>query len=104
MFSRYDFMSDGEVQDENGRNYPDPLSLNYLNINLTKKPIKVVLSESDVVSFWNTTAEVYGDAYFDDIVLTVNGIPHRNFLENGDSILFPSESDIRKSFAKERGL
>lgn len=103
MLSRYDFMSDGIVSDEFGRNYPDPLSLNYLNIKVSEKPRHVRLSEEDTVSFWLTASKVYGVSQLDDIVLTVNGVPHRNFLKNGDVILFPSESDIRKSFTKERG-
>lgn len=103
MVSRYDFMSDGEVKDAQGRNYPDPLSLNYLNIKLSEKPIKSVLTESDVVSFWDKTAKIYGAAQLDDIVLTVNGVPHRNLLNNGDTIIFPSAKDIKRSFSKERG-
>ena len=96
-------MSDGIVKDEIiGSNYPDALSINYLNIKLSSKPGAKRVTESDCVSFWNTVSGFYGGCFYDDIVLTINGVPHRNFLENGDKIYFPAEKDIKKSFAKER--
>ncbi len=102
MFSRYDFMTEGVVADEIGRKYPDPLSLNYLNIKVSSQPTAIRLSETDTVSFWNTTSKVYGTSQLDDIVLTINGVPHRNFLKIGDKIYFPSQEDIKRSFTKER--
>lgn len=97
-------MSEGEVTDEvTGNIFPDPLSLNYLNIKLTDRPVSMTLSEGEVTHFWSTSYEVYGACHLDDIVLTLNGVPHYNLLKRGDVIYFPSEKDIKRSFVKERG-
>ncbi len=101
--SRYDFMKEGCVQDEKtGSLYPDPLSLNYLNLELTSKPIKDVMSNEKIMLFWEEARLYYGKAYLDDLVLTVNGIPHKNFLRVGDEVFFPTEEDFVRSFSKER--
>ena len=101
--NRYDFMSSGVVKDEvTGNNFPDVLSLNYLEIRVSDRPSSVTLLEQDCMHFWNVAADTYGLAHLDDIVLTLNGVPHTNLLKPDDKIYFPSEDDIKKSFRKER--
>lgn len=101
--SRYDFMKEGTVHDEvTGSLYPDPLSMNYLDFNMTDVPVKDVMTDDKIISFWEEAQLFYGKACWDDVVLTLNGVSHRNFLRSGDKIYFPKEDDIRRSFAKER--
>ena len=42
----------------------------------------------------------YGTRDYEDVVLTLNNIPHKNFLLEFDSIYYPDLSDIKKSFSK----
>lgn len=102
-YSRYDYMVEGAGYDEISESmYPDPLSLNYLDLNISNKPAELTLRDSDIAFFWYSTQNIYGIPRWDDIVLTLNGVPHKNFLKQGDKIYFPSLSDISSSFGKER--
>ena len=99
MKSRYDYMQPSSVRDpESGDFFPDPLTLNYHAFTLTTSPTAVELSTSQIEFFWKTTESQLGTAELDDVVLALNAIPHRNFLQAGDSILFPSVQDIEASF------
>ena len=101
--SRYDFMTDSKVRDEVTRSYyPDPLSLNYNNFSLSSVPAKDSLNSVKIKFLWKEAESVYGKPCWDDMVLTLNGVPHKNLIKSGDSLYFPSESDIRNSFAKGR--
>lgn len=100
-YSRYDFMTSGVVQDEvTGSYYPDPLSLNYLNFKMSKIPLKDIMTDSKIIKFWNEAASMYGSAVYDDIVLTLNGVAHKNLLKPNDGVYFPELSDIQSSFTK----
>ena len=101
--SRYDFMEPGQTPDEvNGSMYPDPLTLNYNRFQMTELPAKNNLTSLDIIYLWKESQDYYGKACWDDMVLTLNGIPHRNFLEPGDALYYPTESDIISSFNKTR--
>lgn len=101
MKSRYDFMREGSYIDERTNSaFPDPLSLNYLEFNMTEIPLEDSLTDSKIVYFWKEAENVYGAPIYDDIVLTLNGNSHRNFLKTKDSILFPVRRDIERSFSK----
>ncbi len=101
--SRYDFMKEGTVEDSmTGSLYPDPLTLEYSDFRMSSIPMKNTLSEKKIMFLWKEAEMMYGRACWDDMVLTLNGIPHRNFLNVGDVLYFPVEDDIRNSFSKER--
>lgn len=101
--SRYDFMSDSKVRDEVTRSfYPDPMSLNYNNFTLSSIPVKDELNSVKIKYLWKEAEAVYGKPCWDDVVLTLNGVPHKNFIKSGDSLYFPGESSIRASFDKGR--
>ena len=103
MISRYDFMDDGVALDPvSGSRYPDPLSLNYLNFRWSQLPKKDKMSESKILFFWKVAEIYYGSAEYDDIVLTLNGVPHKNLLRPGDEVYFPNSKDIIGSFEKDR--
>ena len=101
--SRYDFMTEGTVLDEVSESlYPDPLSLNYLDLKLNSKPVEATLSDANIAFFWYVAQNVYGIPSWDDMVLTLNGVPHKNFLKIEDKVYFPELSDIKSSFGKQR--
>ena len=99
MRSRYDFMSPGSVVDEvTGNIFPDPISFNYLALKVSETPQRMVMSETDPMFFWDVVNSIYDKPELDDIILTINGISHKNFLKAGDTVLFPSFSDINNSY------
>jgi len=106
MKSRYDFMLEGTIRDEVSDNlYPDPLSLNYLDFHiLGEYPVPHALEKEEIMSFWNLIEKYYESPELDDVVLTLNGIPHINFLQNGDYIAIPSKTDITSSFTQRGSL
>lgn len=94
-------MTSGVVQDEvSGSYYPDPLSLNYLNFKMSKIPLKDTMTDSKIIKFWNEASLIYGVAVYDDIVLTLNGVAHKNLLKPNDEVYFPELRDIQSSFTK----
>ena len=52
MDSRYQYMKASPVRDINQNNFPDPLSLNYNNIFLSKKPEILYVEEGDIKYLW----------------------------------------------------
>lgn len=102
-YNRYDFMKEGVVADsKSGSLYPDPLSLNYLDFQMTQLPQKEIVTAKGAQEPWNMSIEVYGQPKYEDIVLTLNGISHSNFLREGDILYFPKEGDIPNSFNTSR--
>lgn len=103
MKSRYDYMSEGVVADEVSDSlYPDPLTLNYLNFKMTSVPKRNVMSNSKIPFLWVEMENNYGSPELDDIILTLNGCQHKNFLKPGDILYFPEQADIEDSFTKDR--
>ena len=101
--SRYDFMTESEIADEETNNlWPDPLSLCYLELKMSDEPVVDKMTSSKIEYFWKEADSILGTPYYDDIILTLNGVSHKNFLEAGDEILFPTLSDIKNSFTKSR--
>lgn len=101
--SRYDFMKEGSVIDEVSENtWPDPLSINYHEFKMSSLPLEDVMTNPKIMFFWQEAEAAYGQACWDDIVLTLNGVPHKNFLKSGTKVYFPSVDDIVTSFTKSR--
>ena len=104
MKSRYDYMTESDYGFDTtiDDSYPDPLSLNYLKFNIQSgiPPVLETMNLSNIQRFWKLSQKAYGKVELDDIVLTLNGIEHRNFLKVGDKVMFPSEQDIDNSFRK----
>lgn len=97
--SRYDFMRDGNTVDEVlNSSYPDPLSLNYHKLALSDLPKKDKMTGTKIAYFWKETENIYGAPVYDDVVLTLNGVPHKNLLQEGDEVFFPSVNDIEYSY------
>lgn len=102
-YSRYDFMTEGTQTDPiSGSNYPDPLSLVYVSFKTPSSYKKDIMTDTKISSFWHEAEKAYGKAAYDDIVLTLNGVSHKNLLEEGDVIYFPAVADIESSFSKSK--
>lgn len=100
--SRYDYMTSSLVKDTaTGNFYPDPLSLTYFDLQLSSTPVRRRVTPNSGLHFWQDTVDVYGDAALSDIILSINNIPHKNFLKPGDTLYFPAIEDIQKSFKKK---
>lgn len=103
MASRYDYMGEGKTRDAiTGSYYPDPLTLKYDKLELTSVPLKDVMSTTKIKFLWKEAQSYYGNPHLDDMVLTLNGVPHKNFLKPKDILYFPTEEDIQTSFSKGR--
>lgn len=100
MITRYSYMRESLVEDIDGEAYPDPVSLNYKAFQANDFIEAYTLGEFDLERFWLTASKKYGKAELDDIVLTLNGIPHKHFLKIGDTIHYPAKSDIERSFSE----
>jgi hypothetical protein len=101
--NRYDFMTSGTVADsKTGSLYPDPLSLNYLGFKMSELPTKKTVSIKEAEEPWRMSLDVYGRATYEDVVLTLNGVSHSNFLKEGDTLYFPREEDLTNSFNVSR--
>lgn len=101
--SRYDFMISGSVVDsKSGNYYPDPLSLNYLGFQMTQLPHKETVTAKGAQEPWTMSYDIYGRSALEDVVLTLNGISHSNFLKEGDILYFPREEDLTNSFNSRR--
>ena len=99
--NRYDFMRESAVVDEKtGTYFPDPLTLDYGSFNMTQRPDRESLTDDKINYFWRTYMNEYGTRDYEDVVLTLNNTPHKNFLLEFDSIYYPDLSDIKKSFSK----
>ena len=98
MDSRYQYMKASPVRDINQNNFPDPLSLNYNNIFLSKKPEIIYVEEGDIKYLWMVSNRIYGAPELEDVALSLNGYSHKNFLEERDPVIFPGKEDIKASF------
>ena len=60
------------------------------------------MTDTKIIYFWKEAENQYGSACWDDIVLTLNGVSHKNLLRQGDVVYFPNLDDIKTSFTKSR--
>ena len=111
--SRYDYMMEGSVLDPiDNQVYPDPLSINYNNLSLSEPPIRYEVTEIFIQKPYLFTNRLYGISSMDDIILTLNNIPHISELDkqisNDDNltkvIAFPSSLIEIQSFLSNREL
>lgn len=90
--NRYNKMNPSKVIDEeDGEQYPDPLTITYSN-SITKLPTEHTVTSADIAKFWWYYYQKYGDTEGDDVLLGRNGIPYIGMLKPGDK-LYELESD-----------
>lgn len=98
MKSRYNYMNRSSHKDIDGDYFPDPSSINYNNIeasNITSIEMTEVTCEKP----WLLLPLVFGNYEYDDVLLTLNRIPHKNMLKPGDILYAPTVEDIEKGLA-----
>ena len=94
-------MKPSVVEDEIDQDFfPDPLTLNYHAFELKDGVSAVELTDVDILQFWKFIYKHYGTPEYDDIVLSLNNVSHKNFLNPGDVIYIPTREDIERSFKK----
>lgn len=76
--------------------YPDPLSVNYNNTQMSTLPKLRTLSSVDLTRFWVYMLKHYEIAEADDVLLTLNNVPYLGMLEPGDEIYLVSKDDLYK--------
>jgi hypothetical protein len=97
MESRYDLMSKSTITDsEDNVAYPDPLSVNWNDFTLSSSPYLKTLQERFIHRPWLLTYQMYEVSHWDDILLTLNNIPYKEYLEAGDDFFIPTAQDISK--------
>lgn len=95
MESRYDYFDESDVADIDNELYPDPNSINYDNVQLTKIAPPKQLSSADISKFWLWMEKTYSRDDLDDLLLNINGIPYLGTLEPGDIICLVDPNDLQ---------
>lgn len=96
MNSRYDYMKDSVVCDpEDGVPYPDVLTTNYSDVNLTKIPTITRMTAADIQRMWKFMYDNYGIAYYDDLLLNINGIGYVGEIEPGTQLVKIDIEDLK---------
>lgn len=103
MFSRYNAMKPSKVKDRaDDQLYPDPLSVNYVDTQMSTMPKRRSVSEADLRRFWIFMSKGYnGAAEGDDVLLTLNNIPYLGLLEPGEDLYLIDIADIY-NFASQK--
>lgn len=94
MKSRYDYMNESSTTDIDNEKFPDPLSTTFNDIQLTKVPPQVQVTDVDITKFWLFMNKNYGMQEMDDILLNINGIHYLGSLRPGDALYLIDQNDI----------
>lgn len=101
MKSRYDYMRTSIVEDIDGNQFPDPLTVDYQSVVRATRtlPSTMTLSRVDLKKFWVKYYKTTGKQELDDVLLSINGVEHFGVLEPGDSLyLFNTDSVAQFGF------
>lgn len=90
----YGLMSDLEITDEEGNNFPSPFSFNLNKFSPTKVGTDYSLTSIDIKRFDLLIHKVYGSIKYEPFILLVNNIQNIHNLQVGDTITFYESSDI----------
>lgn len=95
--SRYNLMKASAQTDIDNQTYPDVLSLDLGSFELTEPPVQYIMDDA----FKRKPYQVIGyfmnaltNAQYDDIILNINNIPHKDLIEEGNSIILPVLTDL----------
>lgn len=94
MKSRYDYFTDSNVVDIDGQAWPDPLSVTYNDVQLTKAPPQHILTDAEITKFWLFMKNQYDLQEMDDILLNINAIPYLGMQRPGDAIYLITLEDM----------
>jgi len=104
MKSRYDFMrptQDEENKTRKGVPYADIMSFSIEEFNFSTQPERYSLFRRDVERFDLLMFRKYGAAVYDDIILWLNNIPSRHFLQPGQVLVLPDRVDLDRFFSRK---
>lgn len=107
MVSRYDFLAPSvQVDPYDLEQWPDPLSINWNQFQITTAPKYYRLTEDDSDRIWAVMAYFYGSCEYDDIILILNNVSYRMFLNPGDILFIPEKEDVNRflSLSAEVGI
>lgn len=77
-------MKPSKVLDIDGQAFPDPLSIKYGDFSLSKVPTASEVNMAAIQKFWKFMFDRYGITYYDDLLLSQNGVDYLGNLEPGD--------------------
>ena len=102
MFSRYDLMRGSANQiDTDGEVWPDPLTVDYTSFTLTQAPYSFLPEDRLQKYPYLVTYAFYKQTQYEDIVFSINGVPHLSKVQTFPSISFPVFSDLLQFFGQE---
>lgn len=92
-------MRSSVVEDIDGEQFPDPLTIDYQGVvdRTLSLPSSYSLKLNDLKRLPNKFYEETGEVYGDDILYSVNGIEHVGVLEPEDSVILYNFKSV-KSF------
>lgn len=88
MRSRYDKMRPSTVEDIDGQQFPDPLTIDYQSAirNYGVLPGIHEITPLDLKKLWLMWYRETGKTDLDDILYSINGVEHVGVLEPGDQL------------------
>lgn len=103
MQSRYDYMRASVVEDIDGQQFPDPLTINYqASIDKYAGLPKVhEVSYLDLKKLWLMYYKETGKLEMDDILYSINGVEHVGLLEPGDMLYMYDPEDVEQYTFKD---
>lgn len=87
-------MNESSTTDIDNEKFPDPLSTTFNDIQLTKVPPQVQVTDADITKFWLFMNKNYGMQEMDDILLNINGIHYLGSLRPGDVLYLIDQNDV----------
>ena len=98
MKSRYDFMRPSNVEDIDGKQFPDPLTINYQSIidGAPMLPDAIQIRRPDLKRLWVRYYKETDRTDMDDVIYSANGIEHVGVLEPEDTIYLFNLSRLKQ--------
>lgn len=98
--NRYLTMTESFQTNSQGNPFPDVVS-NSIDLFETIDISEVhIIRKQDIMRIDLLMYEKYGYAYYDDIILNLNGIGSIHLMEPGDVLYLPSKRDLDNYFSK----
>lgn len=103
MHSRYDLMRASSVEDIDGVQFPDPLTVDYNSFleNERVLPQTYTFTRPDLKKLWKKYYENTNKTEDDDILYNLNGIEHVGLIEPEDFIYIFDTSKVKQYTFKD---
>lgn len=98
MRSRYDLMNFSDQRDSKDRFFPDVMTLPTHKFVFSEPPREHDLTKQDINRFDIRMFKEYEISELDDIVKIINKKPLMEDISPGDTILFPSKSNLENFY------